>query len=692
MVFTITMDDAAGTVIVKEVPVPEKAFRISLEENELYQCMVTAGNEPQIYLTVYTTEEDYYMDRYIQVLLSEDMIIDGEIDFTEAGEYPITVFYNGATVEEIVTVYDPANPVITYVGFNNNYIALLVKEGEVVYDLEGYYLMVQYDNGNCEEVPLTEDMLRKSDIALEAGLEEWQLVCVSYRDVPVDQDFYVALIDTSAQATDVNVRTNDFVVIPVGGTLSIGYIEYFVEVNQGGCSLYLPITADMLIDTETEAAPTLDVVGEYRCRIEHAFGGQEATGEVTISVVDLQADGVEAYAQVSGPYPITDTATELPEIIVDIMYSNGYAERITLVPAMFAELPDCTVPGELRLQFTYNNRSFDVSTSLYDPDAIEVEDVEAENDELLRVEEGIPFIRLEVRYNDGSYTYVRLTREMIVGTVDFTTIGEKEFEITYAGGTWEVWLEIYDPEICNVSSADLDGSTWITVSQGADKAALVESLIGMTGWVYYYEPVNGDYSDYFTVTEEMIDATALDTATVGEYRILITYMGYELEIVVNVQPDFSTATLLYTLQGNLVGESATVELYDNGYARVYGDPAPYTFDATTGKLVLDMGDYNGKYFYKVTLDTQDNTIGTFALDPATLALTQNAGVEAYTFELYSMPGVVYLIDESTAVVYFGGNPFAVCGYTREGNTANAMGMDWELDPENNTATMVGGNG
>ena len=217
---------------------------------------------------------------------------------------------------------------------------------------------------------------------------------------------------------------------------------------------------------------------------------------------------------------------------------------------------------------------------------------------------------------------------------------------------------------------------------------VIASLVGVRGYANYYVPVKGSTYGEFSVSEEMINATALDTAILGEYEIVITHEGYEMIILATVEPDMSEATEVLTLSGVLMMEGPfTAVLYDNGYAVIEDHISAYTYDAATGKIALELP-YYGVMYYEVTLDEQDPTIGTLELDADLIALADAQTTKVYTFDVEGDAGRICLVNEAAAVIYLDQTVFFVGAYTLDGTALETMGMDWVLDLEAGTATLL----
>ena len=80
------------------------------------------------------------------------------------------------------------------------------------------------------------------------------------------------------------------------------------------------------------------------------------------------------------------------------------------------------------------------------------------------------------------------------------------------------------------------------------------------------------------------------------------------------------------------------------------------------------------------------------LDPDLIALADAPTAKIYTFDIEGDTGKISLVNETAAVVYLVMGTeqfvFSVGEYTLDGTALTVMGMDWVLDLEAGTATML----
>ena len=145
----------------------------------------------------------------------------------------------------------------------------------------------------------------------------------------------------------------------------------------------------------------------------------------------------------------------------------------------------------------------------------------------------------------------------------------------------ELLLDVYNPEICNIRTVEMDRSLF-TCDVGTTATNFLATLVGKTAAVIYYEEVDGKLVEDVTTTEEMFDISDVDFEIPGTYPITVTYaledqdpfVGY---FTVDVVADMEGAAVVETLTTTNPALSeyffgAKFELYDNGIAVLDADP------------------------------------------------------------------------------------------------------------------------
>lgn len=340
VICTLTMED--GTTELREYPVPKAVSNLSISESELYQPVALSGSEPTI--TVLAEYADGTAD---ELTLTEGLIVEGSVDFTRAGEYSITVFYNGATLNETVYVYDPTNPRPVHIYAPP--IAVLVRCGEISEEEILAFINVVFDDGSEKAVALTADMLSLEDVDVENGT--YASVDVSCGGRTFLDAVTVHLISDSASASKVEYCFDETVYCAIGGECDFGYIEYFFSGGfENESVLTVPITKEML---SAEFSNTALGVESYEINVE--LYGQQVSGEIDVVVYNPLVNIVDIYPE-SNAYPKTAALGELPEGMILVVEYENHTALIPMTAEMFESVPDFTTAGEKMYRISYGDK------------------------------------------------------------------------------------------------------------------------------------------------------------------------------------------------------------------------------------------------------------------------------------------------------------------------------------------------
>ena len=340
VICTLTMED--GTTELREYPVPKAVSNLSISESELYHPVAMAGSEPTI-----TVLAEYADGTEDEITLTEGLIVEGSVDFTRAGEYGITVFYNGATLNETVYVYDPLNP--RPVRVYAPPIAVLVRGGEISEEEILAFINVVFDDGSEKAVTLTADMLSLEDVDVEN--DTYALVDVSYAGRRLLDAVTVHLISDSALASTVVYCVDETVYCAIGGECNFGYIEYFFSGGfENESVLIAPITKEMLSPGFSNTAAG---AGSYEINFERF--GQQASCEVDVVVYNPLVNIVDVYPE-KDSYKKAELAGELPECMMLVVEYENHTELIPMTAEMFESVPDFTTAGEKTYSISYGDK------------------------------------------------------------------------------------------------------------------------------------------------------------------------------------------------------------------------------------------------------------------------------------------------------------------------------------------------
>ena len=259
---------------------------------------------------------------------------------------------------------------------------------------------------------------------------------------------------------------------------------------------------------------------------------------------------------------------------------------------------------------------------------------------------GVPSLELSLDeytvYHYGNQQYMReistesfnLTEEMIIGSVDFSTPGDKEIQISYLGNEYTVSAYMYDPEGSIIRDIYINDFSTLKVTVGGDlEDALFAQLIGREAWAEFNYPIDDNWGESFVISLEYFDLSNADISEIGVTTITLRYRDFELQISVIIEPDMQSATKTHSFTGEyyniltimMQSMICQVDLYDNGYADIFilgeygmqslaesgGAYASYTLDGNVLTLKLF-----GENFILLTVD--DDSFAAFDFAAAQL--------------------------------------------------------------------------
>ncbi|MBQ8289494.1 MAG: hypothetical protein IJY01_01300 [Clostridia bacterium] len=251
---------------------------------------------------------------------------------------------------------------------------------------------------------------------------------------------------------------------------------------------------------------------------------------------------------------------------------------------------------------------------------------------------------LNVHFSNGYSYRVRLSDATVSATPDLTTAGDKSFSVTYMGYTRELTLTVFDTADGIIDSLYIYGAGGdIIIPRDATeqevKELLKTVLVGQRLDAILIEEIYGTNLMILSITEDMLDTSALDTSTLGRYMIGISVSipgigKASLSVGASIKADVSSASLLkvYTnssVTGNYIGD---ISAYDNGVAVI-----------TDGIL--------GEIYATYEQDPADNTKITAYTSGMTLYFIVNNSASEYTVYVPdSEPVSTYVSVKDNAMV------------------------------------------
>ena len=374
-------------------------------------------------------------------------------------------------------------------------------------------------------------------------------------------------------------------------------------------------------------------------------GVKAVTGKYVVDVAtttELDQKYGKQYAVTVITYSDGTTETqknEIPEQIENLMWVGetafyaGYtpALRIKAVTTSYDYItvkvtddmyigakPDFNTPGTYSVMIVYGGQSIVQNIEVLDATGVSIEDMYISDSNIRR---GTPLSEVAVRvnFNEGFNYCVWLSDCSELGVIDFNTVKDYfEFDATYKGYSGTLSAEVYDPEVNNIrgTSAYIDHSLAV-IPHNADantvKAFFEQHLIGEYKDVYLYEDMYGTDSIPFTVTEDMLDLSGLDTSKLGQQVVKLTVNiegvgSYTENIYLSVKADLTNATLVKTYTNAVLASMlGDIAVYDNGVAVLGGGESQgnYTISGNVLSIVT-----SGMTMY-FTVDDTNNTYAVY---------------------------------------------------------------------------------
>lgn len=535
-----------GKKVVTTVAVPKKATDIRLETDS-FAIVKEGDKKPDITLRVRFDD-----DSYGKVTLTEDRIVEGKIDFTKEGDYPIKIRFSGCETFLTIRLYDPDNLVLKDVTFDTSLLIIKNGDGTFDYGAREPMLSLRYNVSKFDkqvsirlEDYLTEDTLntlKEGDGSIE----------FSYEGLAFNRNVYLANGSTLDSAEfSAYIGYGDDIVCFVGeDPLFLG--AYFtLQYQNYRLEKQLDLSRIEGFDHSAEKEAEYPVV----------YHGITVGTNIRISVVDKSKYTLNSVNLYNRYVPV---GTKAEELMVHCYYSNKDTGRsvsryLPLIKVYSGEL-DLTVKGKKQIVIPYGNGVEGHETLyVYDPDNLEVISVVSRAN-FWNVNDYLNY-PISLEYDDGS------SKETTLGKldnlkIDLTKVGMDQRATCEINGTkFEFYVELYDPEVNVIRNVTLCGQSSYAISMGESINGIVQDIAAKDkiGIEYYRE--NDNYEEV-SITEDRIDTSEVDTSKMGIQRIYIRYNSIELKITVNVTPSEELINQEHTdYKGEIWGEQGTIGLY-----------------------------------------------------------------------------------------------------------------------------------
>ncbi len=297
--------------------------------------------------------------------------------------------------------------------------------------------------------------------------------------------------------------------------------------------------------------------------------------------------------------------------------------------------------------------------------------------------ETTPKLYGQITYADGTEERIEITKDLIKeGSVDFTTVGDYYIKVMVQGYTRNFLIEIYDSRITSVrylnfvnDNGELSNAIYegITYTEGISLDEITTQIkalfVGKEADLEYFD----NHSEYVTIDETMLDFSELDVTKLGKQKVILEVEGYRREIPVYIQPDFTKANSLYSLEITTPEGPQQITLYDNGFWKdEYDNCDPYTIEGTTLRV------QNGSDIFYFTLDLTNPeqpiaNIFNFENNKQIAVYTYSDHDLVYTFVLYDNNLTHLAVKENDNLVF----EFAL-EYQIKDNIFTAMGGEFTI--------------
>ena len=413
-------------------------------------------------------------------------------------------------------------------------------------------------------------------------------------------NWYIDGTDTGKAAVAKDGTPAEKVTIGENGNWFIGQTDTGVKAVVG--KYVVDITTDTELDTTTGKSLVLTV-------ITYSDGTTETLKREVprkLSFIDLLDSSTE-YIKGYKPYLRLMAATidgdhfEVP--VTDDMFLYGK--------------PDFNTAGNYNAAIVYGGKIVFSTIRVVDVPAVTVTDFAIYN---ANVDKGsdISSISVQVTFSNGTHYMIRLSDLTLEGEYDLNKVGRYTLKATYGNHSDMLPLHVHDFDENNISSISPSVIDEFYIPYNADanavKGILDTNVIGKTVQVYLHKEMFGVTNIAITVTEDMVDASLIDSSQLGRapLKITVSLPGVgtgTLTLSIPVKADLSGATLLKTYTNddpNVGGMLGTLKAYNNGIAELSGMggmQATYTIDANNPNKVTAYS--SGMTLYYLIDNTND---------------------------------------------------------------------------------------
>ena len=494
-------------------------------------------------------------------VVSEGMTFNS-VNTTFAGTKTVRVTYSGFTATFRVTVIELAmtEMVIVTLPDKTEYFV-----GEEEFDPTGIEVIVKYNNGDEEEVPLDELYFEGFDSS-EAGEVE---IVVYYEDF--EEYFNVTI--KALEITGMIIKTP-----PTKTTYFTGEAA-----NYAGLVLTVTYSNGTTADiTEGYTVTGFDSATAGTKTLTVEYEGKTATFDVTIKAIELTSIEIATPATKT-EYFVGDNA-DYAGLTIKANYNNGTS---AIVEGYNVTGFDSATAGTKTITVTYEGKTttFNVTIKAIEVTSIEIATPATKTEYFVGDNADYAGLTIKANYNNGTSAIVEGYN---VTGFDSATAGTKTITVTYEGKTTTFNVTIKAIEVTSIEIATPATKTEYFVGDNADYAGLT---------------IKANYNNGTSAIVEGYNVTGFDSATAGTKTITVTYEGKTTTFNVTVKAIEVTSIEIATPATKteyFVGDNAdyaglTIKAnYNNGTSAIVEGYNVTGFDSATAGTKTITIEYEGK--------------------------------------------------------------------------------------------------
>ncbi|MFA5562417.1 MAG: hypothetical protein WDA00_07265, partial [Eubacteriales bacterium] len=578
IIFILTMTD--GSVITKIVTMPKKVLGLYGLEQSTIPVITEGETEPVLRVWVaYEGGEEEWLD------VTEEMIIEGAVDYTQPGIYEIRIKVGTVNQYFTVTMFDPENPQIISVSLQDTYGTTLLWTTEEInngtYTIGAYSWFVQYNTGASDDIPLQKEHivsvlpgepgLYYMDVMIEVEGQTYNgtvtvYVCESLGDLVIHNASFLSTETVFVEMGGGNWEINEAAL----------RIEIVNEYPGGMIYCYYPLQLSMISD--------LDVMtpGERSCTV--SVGGQYA-GDVWVVVYESFSDTFEVNCEFWG-YRVSDT---FPDIYLYVQRVRRYQygensynvygapETTRLTEEMVQGAFAYTTPGYKSISVEYEGQLYQITVRFYDPDITLISSISIDGfSNMMTLAAGgnvqdtvAPYLGTMATANFFEMVNGEWSKDFLL-TIDLFDFSEVDAETP---GMYTAYLryEGYTIDFYVIVSPDMESAELLAELTGIVHD--VRTLFGGGMPINMIRLYDNGYAEIFAGGENlagMVGAVAY-TLNGAEDTLVLSVLG-DTYLILTVDMENSTFAV-YEFEGMTPngytwlndGETVAVYTYDNGF-------------------------------------------------------------------------------------------------------------------------------